>query len=170
MSKPLWIPTHYVLFLCTGNSARSILAEAILNHLATPEGSVRAFSAGSHPKSGIHPLALAILEENHLPTAELRTKNWSEFDQPGAPRMDFVITLCDQAAQEACPIWPGHPVTTHWGLSDPASVTGSADTMRQAFRETYRVLHRRIELFLDMPLGESDPSALKTRLQEIGQL
>ncbi len=131
-----------VLFLCTGNSARSILGEALLNHRAA--GRFRAFSAGSFPKGQVHPLALETLTRHHIPTEGLRSKSWDEFGGPGAPPMHFIVTVCDNAAREACPIWPGHPVTAHWSLADPAAVTGTSDEQREAFERTFRELEERI--------------------------
>jgi arsenate reductase len=135
-----------VLFLCTGNSARSILAEALLNHRA--EGRFRAFSAGSFPKGQVHRLALETLAQHHIPTDGLRSKSWDEFAGPAAPAMHFVFTVCDNAAQEVCPVWPGHPVTAHWSLADPAAVAGAPYEQRAAFERTYRELDERIQAFL----------------------
>jgi arsenate reductase len=134
-----------VLFLCTGNSARSILAEAAINHPAIGRGAFRGFSAGSHPKGAVHPLALETLRDRGIAVAGLRSKSWEEFGRDGAPRMDVVITVCDQAAAEPCPLWPGHPIAAHWSLPDPAAVTGSDDDRRRAFEATYEDLRRRIE-------------------------
>ena len=142
-------PTYNVLFLCTGNSARSILAEAILNALG--HGTFHAYSAGSQPKGEIHPLALDQLRKAHLPTEGFRSKSWSEFAVPGAPAMDFVFTVCDNAANEVCPVWPGHPMTAHWGVPDPAAVQGTEDEKQKAFLTAYLQLQRRIELFLALP-------------------
>ena len=160
-------PIHNVLFLCTGNSARSILGEAILNHLG--RGRFRAFSAGSHPNGQVNPLALEEIRRMGLPDDAYRSKSWDEFAVPGAPAMDFVFTVCDSAAAEACPVWPGHPVTAHWGIEDPAAVTGSEDQRRQAFRQAALVLWRRIELFLNLPLEKLDHLARKSRAAEIGR-
>jgi len=135
-----------VLFLCTGNSARSILGEALLNHWG--RGTFCAFSAGSYPKGQVHPVALEVLAELGLPTTGLRSKSWNEFAAPGAPQMDYIFTVCDQAAGEVCPIWPGKPLSAHWGLPDPAAVTASHDAQLAAFRETARVLQQRIERFV----------------------
>jgi arsenate reductase len=135
---------YNVLFLCTGNSARSILAEALIDHWG--KGRFKGYSAGSFPKGGVHPLALEHLEKLHLPTRGLRSKSWNEFARPGAPVMDFVFTVCDQAAGEACPVWPGNPVTAHWGVPDPAAVQGTEAGQRHAFREAYVVLENRIKL------------------------
>lgn len=137
-----------VLFLCTGNSARSILAEALLNDRAIGGGRFRGYSAGSQPRGTVHPLALDTLKENGLPTEGLRSKSWQEFSGPDAPRMDFIFTVCDNAAAEACPIWPGHPATDHWGLPDPAAVEGSDEDKRRAFRETFTELRRRLHEFV----------------------
>ena len=137
-----------VLFLCTGNSARSILAEALLNDRAIGGGRFRGYSAGSQPRGTVHPLALDTLQENGLPVEGLRSKSWQEFAGPDAPKMDFIFTVCDNAAAEACPIWPGHPVTGHWGLPDPAAVEGSDEDKRRAFRETFAELRRRIREFV----------------------
>jgi len=160
-------PIHNVLFLCTGNSARSILGEAILNHLG--RGRFRGFSAGSHPNGQVNPLALEEIRRMGLPDDGYRSKSWDEFAVPGAPAMDFVFTVCDSAAAEACPVWPGHPVTAHWGIEDPAAVTGSEDQRRQAFRQAALVLWRRIELFLNLPLEKLDHLARKSRAAEIGR-
>jgi arsenate reductase (thioredoxin) len=160
-------PIHNVLFLCTGNSARSILGEAILNHLG--KGRFRGFSAGSHPNGKVNPLALEEIRRMGLPDDGYRSKSWDEFAAPGAPAMDFVFTVCDSAAAEACPVWPGHPVTAHWGIEDPAAVTGSEDQRRQAFRQAALVLRRRIELFLNLPLEKLDHLARQSRAAEIGR-
>jgi arsenate reductase len=146
---------YNVLFLCTGNSARSILAEAILNDRG--RGRFRAFSAGSHPKGAVHPQALALLERLGLPTEGLRSKAWDEFARPDAPPLDFVFTVCDDAAGEVCPIWPGQPVTAHWGQPDPAAVEGTALEKANAFREAFRTLEERIDLFLSRPLPTAAP-------------
>lgn len=143
MSKP-----QNVLFLCTGNSARSILAEALLNDDAIGGGRFRGYSAGSQPRGTVHPLALDTVTENGLPAGGLRSKSWQEFAAPCAPRMDFIVTVCDNAAAQACPTWPGHPVTNHWGLPDPAAVEGTDEEKRRAFRETFAELHRRIQDFV----------------------
>ena len=157
---------YNLLFLCTGNSARSILAEALLNRAG--EGRFRAFSAGSFPKGAVHPAALALLAELDLPTEGLRSKSWDEFAAPGAPELDFIFTVCDAAAGEACPIWPGRPVTAHWGIPDPAAIDGEGQ--REAFLAAYRRLSERIGRLLALPIGELDPEALKLRLAEIGRL
>jgi protein-tyrosine-phosphatase len=157
-----------VLFLCTGNSARSILAESLLNHWGV--GRFRGYSAGSFPKGAVHPRSLELLRSLELPTDGLRSKSWDEFAKPGAPVMDFVFTVCDQAAGEVCPIWPGHPVTAHWGLSDPASVEGSDSHQAQAFRDTLRALQNRIKIFIALPLASLDRLALKREVDAIGRL
>ena len=156
-----------VLFLCTGNSARSILAEAILNRLGA--GRFRAHSAGSFPKGAVHPLALDLLQRQNHPTAVLRSKSWDEFATADAPPLDFVFTVCDQAAGEACPVWPGQPMTAHWGLPDPAAVTGTAAEQGLAFADTYRRLERRIGAFVNLPLASLDRMALQRRLVAIGE-
>jgi protein-tyrosine-phosphatase len=157
-----------VLFLCTGNSARSILAESILNVVGTPK--FKAFSAGSHPAGRVNPLALELLEKNGFPTQGLRSKDWSEFSRPGAPFMHFVFTVCDQAAAETCPVWPGQPMTAHWGVNDPAAVTGSDEEKRRAFLRAYTELHRRISLFVSLPFDKISNLALKEKLDEIGRV
>jgi arsenate reductase len=156
-----------VLFLCTGNSARSILAEAYLN--AAGKGRFRAYSAGSHPAGRVNPLALELLARNRLDTSNARSKSWDEFAAPGAPVMDFVFTVCDQAAGETCPIWPGQPMTAHWGVDDPAKAEGSDEAKRKAFARAFTELSTRINLFLSLPLGKLDRLALKKRLDEIGK-
>lgn len=156
-----------VLFLCTGNSARSIMAEAILRSLG--RGNFKGFSAGSRPAGKVNPFALELLENNRIPTAGLRSKNWSEFAQAGAPHMHFVFTVCDQAAAEPCPFWPGQPMTAHWGVPDPAAVQGIDETRRRAFLDAYTALHRRISLFVNLPLDKLGGLALKERLCEIGR-
>jgi arsenate reductase len=158
--------TYNVLFLCTGNSARSILAEQLLNHWGG--GRFRAFSAGSYPKGTVHPIALALLQHMKLPTEGLRSKSWDEFAQPGAPRLDFIFTVCDNAAGEVCPIWPGHPVTAHWGVADPAAVEGSDAQKWQAFRQAFHELENRIKAFVSLPLASLDRAALKQHLDSIG--
>lgn len=158
-----------VLFLCTGNSARSILAEAAMNHLAIGGGKFHAHSAGSHPKGAVNPFALELLRDHHIPTTGLRSKSWDEFARPGAPRMDFVFTVCDQAAAEECPYWPGQPMTAHWGMPDPAAVTGSDEVKRRAFKDAFLLLRRRIELFASLPLDKLSGLALKERLEQIGR-
>jgi arsenate reductase len=159
-------PKH-VLFLCTGNSARSILAEAVMNGLAG--GRFIAHSAGSQPAGRVNPFAIELLQENGLPTAGLRSKSWDEFAAPGAPPLDFVFTVCDSAAGEACPYWPGHPATAHWGVADPAAVHGSDDDKRKAFLRAMTILRRRIELFLSLPHDKLDRLELQRKLGEIGR-
>ncbi|MDR3512925.1 MAG: arsenate reductase ArsC [Caulobacteraceae bacterium] len=156
-----------VLFLCTGNSARSILAEAILNRQG--HGRFRAFSAGSHPKGAVHPAAIKLLAGMGYPTAELRSKPWDEFAGPGAPPLDFVFTVCDDAAGEVCPIWPGQPMTAHWGIPDPAAATGSDAQIALVFADAYRVLNNRISLFASLPIASLSRLSLQERLNEIGQ-
>jgi arsenate reductase len=158
---------HNVLFLCTGNSARSIMAEAILNHKGRPN--FTAFSAGSHPAGRVHPAAIKQLASAHLLTEGLRSKSWDEFEQPGAPELDFVFTVCDNAAKEVCPVWPGQPVTAHWGIPDPAEVRGTPEAVEGAFREAYFLLDRRIRLFLSLPLATLDAIALRKELNNIGR-
>jgi arsenate reductase (thioredoxin) len=156
-----------VLFLCTGNSARSIMAEAILNHKGRP--TFTAYSAGSHPSGAVRPEALKQLALAHLPTDGLRSKSWDEFAQPGAPRLDFVFTVCDNAAKELCPVWPGQPMTAHWGVPDPAAVVGTQEQIEKAFREAFIVLDRRISLFLCLPIASLDKLALKKEIDRIGK-
>jgi len=159
--------TFNALFLCTGNSARSILAEAILNREGP--GRFRAFSAGSHPKGNVHPVAIDVLRTLNHPVEGLRSKSWDEFAVPGAPKMDFVFTVCDQAASEPCPFWPGQPMTAHWGVADPAAVEGTDDEKRTAFRDAFVILSRRILLFTSLPLERLDKLGLQTKLREIGK-
>jgi len=156
-----------VLFLCTGNSARSILAESILNRVGA--GRFKAFSAGSHPKGQVHPFVLDLLTRLGYPTVGLRSKSWDEFAAPGAPRLDFVFTVCDSAASEVCPIWPGQPMTAHWGLPDPVAVEGSEVERRLAFAEAYRMLNNRVGLFAHLPIRSLDKLSLQRRLDEIGR-
>jgi arsenate reductase len=156
-----------VLFLCTGNSARSILAEAAINHPCLG-GKFRGFSAGSHPAGQLHPLALELLREQHFPVTGLRSKSWEEFSGPGAPHLHFVFTVCDKAAAEVCPIWPGQPMTAHWGVPDPAAVGGGDEERRKAFRDAFLVLRRRIDLFSCLPFDKLAGLALKERLDRIG--
>ncbi len=156
-----------VLFLCTGNSARSVLAESSLN--SRGRGRFRAFSAGSHPTGKVNPFAIELLTRMKLPTGGLRSKSWDEFAAPGAAPLDFVITVCDNAAGEVCPVWPGQPMTAHWGVADPAAVTGSDLEKTAAFREAFRVLDRRVELFVSLPMASLDRMALTRRLGEIGR-
>jgi arsenate reductase (thioredoxin) len=161
------MPAHYnVLFLCTGNSARSIMAEAILNHKGKPTFS--AYSAGSHPSGMVRPEALKQLELSGLPADGLRSKNWDEFAEPGAPKMNFVFTVCDNAAKEACPVWPGHPLTAHWGVADPAEVKGTPEQIERAFRDAFLLLDRRINLLLSLPLESLEKLAIKTEVDRIG--
>jgi len=154
------------LFLCTGNSARSILAEAYLNHAG--RGRHRAYSAGSHPTGRINPFALELLAEAGLPTSGLRSKSWDEFARPEAPKIDFVFTVCDSAAAEVCPIWPGQPTSAHWAISDPAAVAGGDDEKRRAFKDALAALSRRIDLFLALPVDKLERHALQRKLDEIG--
>jgi protein-tyrosine-phosphatase len=159
---------YNVLFLCTGNSARSIIAEALLNRHGA--GRFKAYSAGSHPKGTVHPYALDLIEKLGLPTAGLRSKGWDEFARPGAPDLDFVFTVCDNAAHEACPVWPGQPMTAHWGIPDPAAVEGSEDAKRRAFNEALRLLSNRIRIFVSLPDRGLDKIGLQKRLDEIGRI
>jgi len=160
--------TYNVLFLCTGNSARSILAEALLN--AMGRGRFRAYSAGSHPKGEIHPLAKELVQKNRLPVDDLRSKSWDEFAKPEAPRMDFVFTVCDNAAGEVCPVWPGQPVTAHWGIPDPAAAEGTLEERRKAFFTAYTRLSNRLSILVNLPLASLDPLALQKKLNEIGRI
>jgi arsenate reductase len=159
---------YSTLFLCTGNSARSILAEALLNRWG--RGRFRAFSAGSFPKGAVHPLALALLQKLDLPCDGMRSKSWNEFAAPGAPAMDFVFTVCDQAAGEACPVWPGQPVTAHWGVPDPAAAEGTAAERQRAFADALRLLEARIKLFVSLPIEKLDRLMLKREVERIGRL
>ena len=152
-----------VLFLCTGNSARSILAECLANRLG--EGRIRAWSAGSHPKGEVHPLTLETLRKYGYDTSGLRSKSWDEFTAPGAPHFDVIVTVCDQAAGEACPIWPGHPVQAHWSIEDPAAATGDPEERRRAFARVYRELERRIEALARLPIATLDRAALRSRIE-----
>jgi arsenate reductase len=156
-----------VLFLCTGNSARSIFGEALVNHWG--KGVFRGFSAGSHPKGAVNPIAIELLEHLKLSTAGLRSKSWDEFAAPGAPPLDFVFTVCDSAAAEACPYWPGQPMTAHWGVPDPAAVSGTDAERWAAFREAFRLLESRIKIFTSLPIRSLDRIKLQQRLDEIGQ-
>lgn len=158
---------YNVLFLCTGNSARSILAEALIAHWGRSR--FAGFSAGSHPKGTVNPLALQVLAENHLPTEGLRSKSWIEFAGPDAPPLDFVFTVCDDAANEVCPVWPGQPVTAHWGLPDPAAVVGTDEEKRRAFRDAFRALDARIKIFTSLRLDLLDRLALQRELDAIGK-
>lgn len=160
-------PTYNVLFLCTGNSARSVLAEVLLN--AMGHGRFKAYSAGSHPGNEVNPHTLRFLSKSGLDTTGLRSKSWDEFAVPGAPHMDFVITVCDNAAGEVCPLWPGQPVSAHWGLPDPAAVQGSDEAKQRAFATTAAALQRRLELFVALPMARLDAMALKKELAVIGQ-
>ncbi|HET6378744.1 MAG TPA: arsenate reductase ArsC [Methylocella sp.] len=159
---------YNVLFLCTGNSARSIMGEAILNK--DGKGRFQAYSAGSRPKGFVHPLAVKTLEERGYPTAGLRSKSWDEFTRPGAPVMDFVFTVCDNAAHEVCPVWPGQPMTAHWGIEDPAAVEGTDIQKEAAFDMAFYYLERRISLFRNLPVRSLDQLTLSARLREIGQI
>jgi protein-tyrosine-phosphatase len=158
---------YNVLFLCTGNSARSIIAEALINQWGG--GKFRGFSAGSHPKGAVHPVALELLERMKLPTAGLRSKSWDEFAAPHGPAMDFVFTVCDNAAGEVCPYWPGQPLTVHWGLPDPAAVEGSEADRWAAFRETFKALDNRIKILTSLPIASLDRVRLQERLNAIGE-
>ena len=162
------VSDHYnVLFLCTGNSARSIMAEGLLNHKA--KGRFTAYSAGSHPSGAPRPEALAQLEQAGISTAGLRSKSWDEFAVAGAPHIDFIFTVCDNAASEVCPLWPGHPITAHWGIADPAAVKGKPEEIARAFHEAFVLLDRRINLLLALPLSELDARAIEERLKQIGR-
>jgi arsenate reductase len=160
------VARYNVLFLCTGNSARSIMAEAIMNKKGFP--TFTAYSAGSHPKGAVHPAALRQLELAKLPVAGLRSKAWEEFATPGAPKLNFVFTVCDNAAKEVCPIWPGQPMTAHWGVPDPAAVEGTPEQIERAFRDAFMILDRRINLFLCLPLSSLDRLAIKNEIDRIG--
>ena len=162
MNKP-----YNVLFLCTGNSARSILGEALLNHRG--RGRFQAHSAGSHPAGRVNPFALKQLESAGLPVEGLRSKSWDEFAKPGSPQMQFVFTVCDSAAAEICPVWPGQPVTAHWGIPDPASVVGSPEQIERVFRDAFVTLGRRIDLFLSLPMEKLDTLAVKKEVDQIGR-
>ncbi|MBE0532234.1 MAG: arsenate reductase ArsC [Rhodospirillales bacterium] len=157
-----------VLFLCTGNSARSILAEAIMNSLG--KGKFRAYSAGSHPSGRVHPLALDTLRIAGLSTEGARSKAWDEFAEPGAPKMDFIFTVCDNAAGEVCPIWPGHPMTAHWGVEDPAAFEGTEAEKRAVFLKVFRMLQNRISVFASLPVASLDRQSLQNRINEIGRM
>lgn len=158
--------TYNALFLCTGNSARSIMAEAIMNKKGFP--AFTAYSAGSHPKCAVHPAALRQIEAAKLLTVGLRSKDWGEFAKPGAPKLDFVFTVCDNAAKEVCPIWPGQPMTAHWGVPDPAAVEGTPEQIAKAFRDAFMMLDRRISLFLALPISSLDGLAIKKEIDRIG--
>ncbi len=159
--------TYNVLFLCTGNSARSIIAEALLNHRG--KGNFRAYSAGSFPKGAVHSMSLELLKSMKLPVDGLRSKSWNEFAAAGAPQMDFIFTVCDQAAGEVCPVWPGTPMTAHWGIPDPAAVDGTEEQRMRAFREAFRQLDVRIRLFTALPLAKLDRLAIKREADNIGR-
>ena len=160
--------THYnVLFLCTANSARSIMAEAIMNLKGRPQ--FTAYSAGSHPSGTVRPEALGQLQVAHIPTSGLRSKSWEEFSKPDAPKLDFVFTVCDNAAKEVCPIWPGQPMTAHWGVADPAVVRGPAEEIKRAYRDAFVTLERRIGLFLCLPLATINKLAIKKEIDNIGR-
>lgn len=162
------MPAHYnVLFLCTGNSARSIMAEAILNQKGRP--TFKAYSAGSHASGIVRPEALKQLEMAQVPTGGLRSKNWDEFARPEAPKMNFVFTVCDNAAKEVCPVWPGQPMTAHWGVADPAEAKGTPEQIQRAFREAFLVLDRRISLLLSLPFESLDKLAIQTEVNRIGK-
>lgn len=156
-----------VLFLCTGNSARSIMAEAILN--AVGNGKFAAYSAGSHPAGRVNPFALELIRQNRMPSDELRSKSWDEFAAPGAPPLHFVFTVCDNAAGEMCPVWPGQPISAHWGIPDPAAVEGTDEQKRRAFSQAWHVLNQRLRIFSSLPLEKLDRMALKQKLDEIGR-
>jgi arsenate reductase len=158
---------YNVLFLCTGNSARSILAESLINHWG--RGRFRGFSAGSFPKGAVHPIALELLNKVNLSTEGLRSKSWDEFAAPGAPRLDFVFTVCDNAAGEVCPVWPGHPMTAHWGVEDPAAAQGSDTEKMRAFRKVFTALENRIKLFVSLPIASLDRLKLRQELEAIGK-
>jgi arsenate reductase (thioredoxin) len=158
---------YNVLFLCTGNSARSIMAEAILNRKGFPN--FKAYSAGSQPKGAVHPAALRQIEAAKLPTTGLRSKPWDEFAQPGAPQLNFVFTVCDNAAKEVCPIWPGQPMTAHWGVPDPAAAEGTPEQIEKAFRDAFLILDRRISLLLSLPLASLNKLAIQKKIDQIGR-
>jgi protein-tyrosine-phosphatase len=158
---------YRVLFLCTGNSARSIMAESILNRIG--QGRFEAFSAGSHPTGKVHPIALELLQRYNYPTAHLRSKSWDEFVSPDAPALDFVFTVCDKAAGEVCPVWPGQPMTAHWGVEDPAAFVGPEEKKLRLFRDVYFQLERRIQIFTNLPIRGLDKLTLQRRLDEIGK-
>ena len=157
----------HILFLCTGNSARSILAESIVN--AIGQGRFKGHSAGSHPAGRVNPFAIELLEKNRYPVVGARSKNWDEFAVPGAPPLDFIITVCDNAASEMCPVWPGKPITAHWGVADPAAVEGNDDEKRKAFRDAFVILQRRIQFLVNLPLRNLDKLSLQGQLREIGK-
>lgn len=159
--------TYNVLMLCTGNSARSIMAEALVNTMG--QGRFRAYSAGSHPNGAVNPFALEKLKSINYPSENLRSKSWDEFSRPDAPKMDFIITVCDNAAGEVCPVWPGQPVSAHWGFADPAAVKGSDEEKRRAFDKTFRHIMNRVRLFVNLPLTVLDQTAIKRELADIGK-
>ena len=159
---------YNVLFLCTGNSARSIMAEALLNYWG--RGRFQAFSAGSHPKSEVHPLALDVLQRNRIPSESARSKSWDEFATADAPPLDFVFTVCDRAAEEVCPVWPGQPMTAHWGIHDPAAVEGTDEEKARAFNKAFRELDARLKIFTSLRLDQLDRLALQRQLEEIGRM
>ena len=168
LTEAIFMKDHYsVLFLCTGNSARSIMAEAILN--AKAPSRFTAYSAGSRPSGVVRPEAIRQLERVHLPTTGLRSKSWDEFASPGAPLLDFVFTVCDNAANEVCPLWPGQPITAHWGIPDPAAVQGNEEDRARAFRDAFFLLDRRINLFLSLPMSSLDSFSLRQELAAIGK-
>jgi protein-tyrosine-phosphatase len=156
-----------VLFLCTGNTARSIMAEVMLN--AMGQGRFKAYSAGSHPKGVVNPYTIELLQKNRLATEGLRSKDWEEFAKPGSPALDFVFTVCDAAAGEVCPVWPGQPMTAHWGIPDPAAIEGSDEDKRKAFFKAYNQLHHRLSIFVNLPMDKLDRLTLQRRLDEIGK-
>lgn len=160
--------TFNVLFLCTGNSARSVLGEALLNHLG--KGQFHAYSAGSHPAGSVNPFTIELLKKSKLPVEHLRSKSWDEFSAPGAPQFDFVFTVCDNAAGEVCPAWPGQPMTAHWGIDDPAAAMGSDEDKRKAFVKSFTQLNRRISLFISLPVEKLDKLSLKRQIDDIGRL
>lgn len=159
-------PIYHVLFICTGNSARSVIAEGLMNDLG--QGRFKAFSAGSHPKGAVHPLALKILATHRIPTDGFRSKSWEEFALPGAPQLHFVFTVCDQAAGEVCPVWPGQPMTAHWGMPDPAAVDAEEAVREKAFLDTFITMKRRIQLMLSLPLASLDRMAIQKEISGIG--
>ena len=159
--------TYNVLFLCTGNSARSIIGESILNRIG--RGKFSAFSAGSHPKGDVHPYAIDMLRNMNYPTADLRSKSWDEFATEDAPNLDFVFTVCDNAAGEVCPVWPGQPMTAHWGIPDPAAVNGTEAEMRVAFAQAHRMLNNMLDVFINLPMTSLDRLSLQERLDSIGE-
>src|SRR5688572_9271269 len=159
--------TYNVLFICTGNSARSIMAEAILNQLG--HAHFKAYSAGSNPRGAVHPLTIETLQDRKFDVSTLRSKSWDEFAAPDAPQMDFIFTVCDNAGGEVCPLWPGHPVTAHWSFSDPAAVQGSIETQRRAFAKTFREISQRLRIFLNLPFDKLDRMSLINHLHEIGE-